>query len=276
MIFAILNKQRLPSFLRAYQFYFIFLLIPFGSFLSNQPNYEQTYFEQVRNYRLEVTTRYNNLTSAYQGILELNLNTTGFRSYIGHLTWNLTWDDGKTWSFNTASHLYAWNRSYQFAGLLLYTGWWIHPNIQVGDQIQIDGDEPATNNLLRTAPFIVTDLVSLKIRDNYYLCWQLSYSSSQSQFESYYYEFHSGVLIRATSILQDGNQPVHEIFIELVSAEPTLPTIHLLFHYWINYQSLILALIGATLLTLIFNYLLRHLLSLSRYHRQTSQPRQNA
>ena len=232
--------------------------LPVESTLSINTDSEYAAQDQVRYYRLAVTTRYQNLTSSYHGVLELALNATSFRTYEGRLAWNLTWDEGRTWSTDSVKQTYACNRSYQFAGLLLYTGWWIHPGIQLGDQIRIDGDAPATNSLLRTTPFTVTDLVSIQVQEAYYHCWQLSYTSSQPQYETYYYESHTGILLSATSLLYQGQIPVHEVNLYLLSASPQLPTLHLFLHYWTNHHPLILALTGATLVTLLVYYLIHY------------------
>ena len=237
---------------------FFWSFLPVGSTLSLNSDSASTSQDQVRSYHLAVTTRYQNLTSSYQGVLELALNTTGFRTQEGRLTWNLTWDEGRTWSTDSVMQTYAWNRSYQFAGLLLYTGWWIHPGIQLGDQIRIDGDAPATNSLLRTAPFTVTDLVSIQVQEAYYHCWQLSYASSQPQYETYYYESHTGILLRATSLLYEGQILIHEVNLYLLTSSPPLPTIHLFLHYWTNHYPLVLALTGATLVTLLVYHLIHY------------------
>ena len=168
------------------------------------------------------------------------------------------------------------NRSYQFAGVLQYTGWWINPNIQLGDTVRIDGDAPATNNLLRATPFTVTDLISRQIHEHYFLCSQLSYESGQPQYETYLYEFHTGILLRAVSVILDGNKPAFEVNLEIVSASPPLPTIHLLLHYWINYHSLILAFIGATLVVFFINYLIQNLLPQHQKLGKAVESKQNA
>jgi hypothetical protein len=252
------------------------LLLPLRTVSSHQPSYAHASTEQLRCYQLGVTTHYDNLTSSYHGILELALNSTGFRTYQGNLIWNLTWDDGNTWSTSSTFYTYDWNRSYHFAGLELYTGWWIHPGVQIGDQVRIDGDAPATNNFLRTAPFIVTDLISLQIQDRFYLCWQLYYASNQPQYETFYYEFHSGILVSASSSLLVGNQPSHQVSVTLLSASPPVPTVQLLLHYWINYQSLIFAFLGATLLTLLVYYLIENLNPHHRNRYSTMKSKQNA
>lgn len=251
-------------------------LLSFGGLLSTQPASRQLGLSQMRRYYLSVTTRYNNFTSSYFGTQELILNTSSLRTYNGYITWNLSWDNGNTWVYDSAWITYAWNRSYQFAGHSLYTGWWIPPALQIGAQIRIDGDTPATNTLLRTAPFIVTDLVSIPLNDTYYLCWQLSYSSDSPQYETYYYEFHTGVLVHASSQLWSANLPIHEVEISLLSSWPNLPTISILFHYWFNTHTLILALIGASLTTVFVYYLLQHFVPPPRKIDEMMEIRQNA
>ncbi len=222
--------------------------------ISAQPN-----FEQIRIYHLNVSTHQNNISSSYHGYLELRLTSTDSQLCQGNLTWYLTWDNGISWTSYSVEYTYSENRSYQFAGLLLYTGWWIPPILHLGDEIRIDGDPPSTNNFLRTTPFTVTDLVSIQIHSEYFLCWQLSYGFSQQQHEAFYYEFHTGILVSAISILFEENQPAHEVYVELASISPAIPVLHPLLHYWTSYYSLILALVGASITTLMVNYLLRHL-----------------
>ncbi|MFX1564809.1 MAG: hypothetical protein ACFFCH_02340 [Promethearchaeota archaeon] len=270
------RKSPLLSFL------FISLLVSVSTFLpitaadSVETNSKPMSPNQVRNYHLMVVSRYDNLSSSYWGVVELILNSTATHFYLGSLTWNLTWDEGTTWTTNYASYTYSLNRSYQFAGLTLYTAWWVLPGLQLGDQIRIDGDAPVTNNFLRTAPFTVTDLVSLHINEAYYLCWQLTYFSNQLQSETYYYEFHTGILISATSLLFGGSRPVHEAHLWLSSSSPSLPQIHILFHYWINYQSIILAFLGATLVTVLFYYLIQYFLPTHRKPPISAPMSQNA
>ncbi len=213
---------------------------------------------QIRIYQLEVTTRYENLTSVYSGIQQLTLNSTGPLTYQGLLQWNLTWDNGLTWQSYNSSFTYEWNRTYEYAGLSCYTAWWISPVVQPGDQIHIDGDVPVTNTFLRTSPFIVKDLVSFEVNQQYYLCWQLVYTSDR-QYETFYYEFYTGMLIYAISILSQGSTTIFEAQIQLQSATPPPPSIHFLLHFWTNYNHIILALIGATATSFLIYHLLRKL-----------------
>ena len=144
---------------------------------------------QTRTYQLQVISSNDNLSISYYGKEQLTLNSTGSLYYLGYLTWNLTWDNGHTWYADNTNYTYSSNRTYNYAGLNCYTAWWINPSIQLGEQIRIDGDLPATNNFLRIAPFTVTDLVSIEVAHQYFLCWQLSYSSGNRQHELYYYEY---------------------------------------------------------------------------------------
>jgi hypothetical protein len=224
--------------------------------ISTYSGFAQPTHEQLRIYQIAGTTHLNNLTHSYYGYLELALNTTDGSTYQGNLTWHLTWDDGISWVSDSAEYTYTENRSYQFEGILLYTGLWINPGISIGDRIYIDGDPPSTYNFLRSSPFTVTDLISYEIQSGCYLCWQLSYSSSEPQYETYYFEVQTGVLISATSRLFEGTQLIHEVKAELVSAYPHPPSINPLLHYWFANYSQILALIGATLVTILVRYLL--------------------
>ncbi|MFX1508724.1 MAG: hypothetical protein ACFFBR_00320 [Promethearchaeota archaeon] len=265
------RKSQLLSILFISLLVLISTLLPIAVSDSIETNNKQMSQNQIRNYHLVVKSCYGNLSNSYRGIVELVLNSTDDHYYLGSLTWNLTWDEGTTWTTNYASYTYSWNRSYVFAGLTLYTAWWILPGPQLGDQIRIDGDAPATNNFLRIAPFTVTDLVSLYVKEAPCLCWQLTYFSNQPQYEIYYYEFHTGILISATSILVENSQPVHEVYLALSSSYPAFPQIHILFHYWINYQSFIIAFLGATLVTLLLYYLIQHLLPTHRKHPISTQ-----
>jgi hypothetical protein len=258
------SKSQLLSFLFVSLLVSVSVFLPIAVTAPLETNNSSVSQNQTRSYHLLVISHFDNLSRSFWGIVNIVLNSTAINSFLGSITWNLTWDDGTTWITNFASYTYSWNRSYEFAGLTLFTAWWIHPGLQLGDQIRIDGDAPATNNFLRTTPFTVTDLVSLSINEAHYLCWQLTYSSNQPQHETYYYEFHTGALISATSLMFEGSRPVHEAHLTLFSSSPPLPQIHLLFHYWINYQSFILAFVGATLVTLLFYYLIQHLLPTPR------------
>ena len=253
-------KQKYPN-----QFWVIVLLIlvlsfvPVGIPLSNGSCKTQQIPEQTRIYHLNVSTYHDNISSTYHGYLELKLAAINSELYQGNLTWFLTWDNGLSWTTSSLALSYSGNRSYQFVGLLLYTAWWVPHGLQLGDEVRIDGDPPSTNHLLRTTPFIVTDLVSIQVHSNYYLCWQLSYESTSAHHETFHYEFHTGILINAQSILIEEGQPIHEVYVELTSSYPSLPTLHPLLHYWTSYYSMILALVGATIVTLVANFILRHL-----------------
>ncbi len=212
---------------------------------------------QTRTYQIYVTSSNDNLSISYFGREQLTLNSTDAFSYLGYLSWNLTWDNGHTWYADNTNYTYSPNRTYNYSGVICYTAWWINPSTQLGEQIRIDGDLPATNNFLRIAPFTVTDLISIEVANQYVNCWQLSYLSGNRQHELYYYEYHTGILVRAVSLLRDSTQYVHEIYLELLTATPSLPSNSPILHYWTNYNSIILSLIGATLVALFFYYFLQ-------------------
>jgi len=214
--------------------------------------------EGTRLYRVRVTSIHENLTSSYYGTQSVSLNATDSFGYEAVLSWNITFNDGQTWIFNSVQVSYDWNRTYTYGGMDWYTAWWIHPNVQLGSKVRIDGDVPATNNHPRTQPFTVTDLLSIDLNLKYYLCWQLIFTTSQQR-EQFYYDFYTGLLLKATSIVEDSGQPVHEINLTLESAFPSLPTLHILHHFWITYDSILIALIGASLTTLFVFYLIRRL-----------------
>ncbi|MHA2314980.1 MAG: hypothetical protein ACXACF_06800 [Candidatus Hermodarchaeia archaeon] len=217
----------------------------------------QSLDNQILTYQLEVHTSYDNVNSSFYGTQQLTLNTISNFSIQGQISWNLTWDNGNTWYFENTTYVYSTNRTYQYAGLTCYTAWWIHPAIQIGDKIPIDGDVPATNNFLRLTPFTVTDLLSHEVNHQYFLCWQLSYDSPNNQHETYYYEYQTGILLSATSVRFEANQPVHEVWLELQTAEQPPPPIPPLLHFWTNYNTTIIAFIGATLVTFFVYYVLQ-------------------
>lgn len=236
---------------------FLFLvLIPTYCGLSHS-QFRQGTANQSRLYWLQARTIHGEDISSYYGFQQLTLNETSSFILQGQINWNLTWDDGKTWFSNNATFAYGLDRTYEYAGLRCYTGWWIDPTVALGDQIRIDGDPPATNNFLHTAQFTVTDLVSWELHQQYYLCWQLTYLTSTGQHEIYHYEYHTGVLVMATSVLQVASHPVHEVHVELRSSNPSIPTIHPVLHFWVNYNSFIFAFLGATLVTLFMHYTLQ-------------------
>jgi hypothetical protein len=214
--------------------------------------------EGTRIYNVQVTSTHQNLTSSYYGTESVSLNATGSFGYQAVLSWNITYDNGQTWGFHSVQVSYDWNRTYQLAGIDWYSGWWIHPNVQLGSQIRIDGDAPATNNHPRLQPFTVTDLISLDLNQNYYLCWLLTFTTSQ-QHERFYYDFYTGLLLKATSTVENAGQPIHEIKMTLQSAIPSLLTLHLLYHIWITYDSILFAFVGATLSTLFVFYLIQRM-----------------
>lgn len=214
--------------------------------------------EGTRLYQVRVTSLYQNLTSSYYGTQSVSLNATESLGYRAVLSWNITFDDGQTWTFNSVQVSYDWNRTYHYAGMDCYTAWWIHPNIQLGSQVRIDGDAPATNNNLRAEPFTVSDLLSIELDFKYYLCWQLTFTTNQQQ-EHFYYDYYTGLLLEATSIVQDAGQPVHKIDLSLQSASPSLPTLHIVHHFWITYDSVLIALIGASLTALFVFFIIQRL-----------------
>jgi len=235
------------------------LFLASGNHSLSQGLFNQQVDTQARTYQLQVHSSYDNITRSFYGTQQLTLKISNSSSIQGHLLWNLTWDNGKTWYAENASYIYFINRTYQYAGLTCYTAWWIHPAVQIGDQIQIDGDVPATNNFLRLAPFIVTDLLSLEVNQQHYLCWQLTYNSPNYQHETYYYEYHTGILLSATSVQFEAHQPVHEVWLELQTADQLPPPISPLLHFWTNYNSTLIAFIGATTVTLLGYYLLQRI-----------------
>ncbi|MFX0079962.1 MAG: hypothetical protein ACFE8O_12050, partial [Candidatus Hermodarchaeota archaeon] len=176
------------------------LLLASDNHSLTQSHFTQPFDVQTRTYQLQVHSTYDNINRSYYGTQQLTLQTINSSSIQGQLSWNLTWDNGNTWYAENASYIYFTNRTYHYAGITCYTAWWINLAVQIGDQIPIDGDVPATNNFLRLTPFIVTDLLSLEVNQQHFLCWQLSYTSPNYQHEIYYYEYHTGILLSATSM----------------------------------------------------------------------------
>jgi hypothetical protein len=236
-------------------------LILLSSLTSNiqlaQTNTNPSITTQIRTYKLNVSSSNANLSTSYYGRVQIILNSTESSSYLGLLSWNLTWDNGRTWYADCTTQTYSSNRTYTFAGINCSTAWWINPAIQLGDQIPIDGDLPATNNFLRIAPFTVTDLISVDVNYQTLLCWQLSYTSGNRQHEIYYYEYHTGALVQAKSLLEDSSHYTLVMYLELQTATPPLPSNSPILHYWVNYNSLFFSFIGATFVALLFYLLLR-------------------
>ncbi len=240
-------------------FFFCLIIMISRSLSSALTLYNQPLDNQTLTYQLEAHTSYDNVNRSFYGTQQLTLNTIDNYSILGQLSWNLTWDNGITWNFENTTYIYSMNRTYQYAGLTCYTAWWIHPTIQIGDKIPIDGDVPATNNFLRLTPFTVTDLLSHKVNHQYFLCWQLSYDSPNNQHETYYYEYQTGILLSATSVRFEANQPVHEIWLELQTAEQPPPPIPPTLHFWTNYNTTLIAFLGATVVSFFVYYLLQRI-----------------
>ena len=230
------SQKRTQRFLKVISILVIslsLLLLASGNHSLTQSHLNLPFDEQTRTYQLQVHSTYDNINRSYYGTQQLSLQNIDNSSIQGQLSWNLTWDNGNTWYAENASYTYFANRTYQYAGLTCYTAWWISPAVQIGDQISIDGDVPVTNNFLRLTPFIVTDLLSLEINQQHYLCWQLSYNSPNFQHETYYYEYHTGILLSATSMQLEANQPVHEVWLELQTADQLPPPIPPLLHFYL-------------------------------------------
>lgn len=175
-----------------------------------------------RIYALQVNTIYENSSMSYHGIQNVTFDYSTFPNITGYISWNLTWDAGKTWQFLNTTNIFYTNRTYFHIGVQRLTAWWINPNLQPGDQVFIDGDPPVTNNLPRIAPFQVADLTSLTLNPNTYLCWILVYQTDHGQTECFYYEYQTGVLLLVESTQIQPRQ-THQMHLQLVSAFPSLP-----------------------------------------------------
>ena len=166
---------------------------------------------QICQYSLDVNSSYANVSTHYYGSQLVVLESMKNGTFFGYVSWNLTWNEGATWQFFNTTYLYLPNRTYSHSNISLFTGWWIAPNVQIGDLIHIDGDPPALNFFPRSAPFRVSELTSLNIGSNHYTCWLLSYETTSGQQERFYYEQWTGVLVNAENIFTIYNASTGEV-----------------------------------------------------------------
>lgn len=209
---------------------------------SSASDYLPTFSSLEHIYGVDVSSRYGNLTTHFAGLQVLKLQSLNQDTLIGHVTWNLSWDQGETWLASNITHAYDANRTYQCQGVALFTAWWIDPAVQLGQCIPIHGDSPATDYFLRDGPFVITDLVSLSLESGRYACWLLTYEALGGQQERFYYERWTGLLIAAYSSQSNSPAQSHEVRLELRTATPPLPPEDLLTHLWLS--------VGPTLLSL--------------------------
>lgn len=193
-------------------------------------------------YSVDVSSSYGNVTTHFAGIQILRLQSLDLDTLTGCVTWNLSWDEGETWLAVNVTYAYDANRTYRNQDVTLFTAWWIDPAVQLGDQIPIHGDPPATDYFLRGGPFVVTDVVSLSLDARRYTCWLLTYQTQGGQQERFYYERWTGLLIAAYS--SQTNPPVQsrQMRLELQTATPPLPSEDLLTHLWLTFGPPLLSL----------------------------------
>ena len=193
-------------------------------------------------YRVDVSSAYGNVTTHFTGIQILRLQSLDLDTFTGCVTWNLSWDEGRTWLAMNVTYTYDANRIYRNQDVALFTAWWIDPAVQLGDRISIHGEPPATDYFLRGGPFMVTDLVSLSLDAGHYTCWLLTYETQGGQQEHFYYERWTGLLIAAYS--SQTNPPVQsrQMQLELQGASPSLPSEDPLTHLWLTFGSTFLSL----------------------------------
>lgn len=204
-------------------------------------------YNMTRIYSLAISTRYGNTTSHIFGIQVITLASKDTDTIFGYISWNLTWDEGITWSFINVTNIYGTNRTYKIASVSVFTAWWIDPSIDLGDHVSIDGDAPATDQLLRSAPFRVTDLVSYTTDNQSFICWLLNYETASGQQESFYYERMTGVLVAAQSVSANQDSTSRQIRLELETTFPPLPQADPFALLWFSYGSLVVSLALATI-----------------------------
>ncbi len=204
-------------------------------------------YNMTRIYSLDISTHYGNTTTHIFGTQFVTFASQDPNSIYGYISWNLTWDEGITWSFFNITHVFDLNRTYEIAGVSLFTAWWIDPSIDLGDSVSIDGDAPATDQLIRSAPFQVTDLVSYTTDNQCFICWVLIYETASGQQESFYYERMTGVLVAAQSVSSNQGSTFHQIHLELEATTPLLPQADPFANLWFSYGSFIASLALATI-----------------------------
>jgi hypothetical protein len=250
---------------------FILLLSPLG---VTQGKSVTDRYNMTRIYSLDISTCYDNTTTDILGTQVVTFTSQDVTTILGYISWNLTWDEGITWSYTNITQIYGTNRTYQIAGVPLFTAWWIDPSIDLGYNVKIDGDAPATDQLLRSTPFQVTDLVSYTIDNQCFICWLLRYETVSGQQESFYYERMTGVLVAAQSILTNQDSTSHEIFVELKATSSSLPQADIFANLWFSYGTLVVSIVLATISTLGAYLLLKHVSQRSvdqRYRLESSK-----
>lgn len=227
-------------------------------------------------YSVAVSASYDNLTTHFEGVQVLRLQNLNQDALVGHLTWNLSWDEGETWRAINATYTYGADRTYRIQDVALFTAWWVDPEIQLGQRIPIHGDSPATDYFPRSGPFLATDLVSLTLKSGRYTCWLLAYETIDGQREYFYYERWTGLLVAAYSGQDNPPLQSRQVQLELQTANPLLPSEDLLTHLWLTYGSTLLSL-GLALLAATGTH---RLLLRVREHRfnewLSKEPEQNA
>lgn len=226
----------------------------------------------TRIYSLDISTQYDNTTNHIFGVQIAALTLQNMDTILGYISWNITWDEGITWNYFNVTQTYGTNRTYMIAGVPLFTSWWIDPSVGLGDSVYIDGDAPATDQLLRSTPFQVTDLVSYTTSSQSYICWLLSYNTISGQRESFFYERTTGTLVAAQSVSSNQDATYHEIRIELRTTSPLLPQADPLSHLWFSYGSLAISLALATIFAVSAYLLLKHARQRSMNHKLSLEP----
>jgi hypothetical protein len=223
----------------------IFLLLSVTLVVAANP---QTGYKDITcEYAFSGTRHSTNATLEYHGQQMVTLLSTDPQTVMGYISWNISWDEGASWESATKSYTFNTNRTYRTDFPDTYTAWWIDVETQVGDQIPIDGDFPVTNHLVRNMPFLVLDLISLRIGPSWYTCWWLTNENPVGVHESFYYEQWTGILVAAYSDLIQEGVLVRQMALELVSTIPVLPKEGLLAHLWLTYGALALSLTLASM-----------------------------
>ncbi len=198
-------------------------------------------------------------TNHQYGIQNVTLVPIDSTTILGYISWNITFDEGNTWQYTSLIKTYNVNRTYNYAGFLAYTGWWIHPTVKIGEQIPIDGDAPVTASFPRSGPFIVIELVTLKLDNQAFMCWLLTYELLNEHQERFYYERYTGVLLAAYSHRYQLGELNQSLNLELLSDSPLLPRADPLSELWLTYGSISVSFLGALLPTTAAYYFLRRM-----------------
>jgi hypothetical protein len=225
-----------------------------GSYSITTATQSETYL-----YTFDINFSYSHRINHQYGIQNVSLVHLDSATILGYISWNITFDEGNTWQYFSFIKTYYVNRTYNYAGFLAYTGWWIPPTVKIGEQIPIDGDAPVTASFPRSGPFIVTELATLKLANQTFMCWLLTYEMLNEHQEQFYYERYTGILLAAYSRRYQSGELNQTLRLELINDSPLLPRVDPLNEFWLSYGSMSISFLGAILPTAAAYYFLRRL-----------------